>query len=116
MVSSLIKNAQKNYKSLCTPSKVYLVASIISLTVMLLQNTRNTNLYCVGDFTCNVSNTGNVIIFVIKALYVIFWAWILNLICKSGNTNVSWFLVLLPFITFILLLVLLISNRGMLLM
>ena len=116
MVRSLLKNAEKNYKSLCTPSKVYLVASIISLAVMLLQNSKNSNLYFVGDFTCNVSTTGNAIIFIIKALYIVFWAWILNLICKSGNTNISWFLVLLPFISFLLLLILLISNRGMLLM
>ena len=37
----------------------------------------------------------NILMFVIKVLV---WSFILNFICKSGYVNVSWFLVLLPFI------------------
>jgi len=85
-------------KNLCTPSYVYLVVSMIALFIMVIQNYGNVNTYCVGSFTCSVSST--VLIFVIKALYILFWTWILNLICKSGAQSIAWFLVLFPFILF----------------
>jgi hypothetical protein len=83
-------------RNLCTPSYIYLVISTIALIIMLFQNFGNTNLYCLGSYTCNVSST--TLIFLIKILYVLFWTWILNLICRAGYSPISWFLVLLPFI------------------
>ena len=88
-------------KDLCTPSYVYLVVSSIALVIMMVQNMGNVNTYCVGSYTCNVSST--VLIFVVKALYILFWTWVLNLICKAGAPTVSWFLVLLPFVLFFVL-------------
>jgi hypothetical protein len=64
--------------------------------IMLLQNFGNTNLYCLGDYSCNVTN--KYIIFIIKFLYILFWTWVLDLLCINGFELVSWFLVLLPFI------------------
>jgi hypothetical protein len=64
--------------------------------IMLLQNFGNTNLYCLGDYSCNVTN--KYIIFIIKFLYILFWTWVLDLLCINGFEIVSWFLVLLPFI------------------
>jgi len=89
-------NFPKNLKDLCTPSLVYFIISIIALVLMLLQNFGNTRLYTVGSFSCNVPNTS--IIFIIKLIYILFWTWVLDLICKSGHVGISWFLVLLPFI------------------
>jgi hypothetical protein len=83
-------------RNLCTPSYVYLVISTIALVVMLFQNIGNVNLYCLGSYTCDVTST--TLIFLIKILYILFWTWILNLICRAGYTSISWFLVLLPFI------------------
>jgi hypothetical protein len=83
-------------RNLCTPSYVYLVISTIALIIMLFQNFGNANMYCLGSYTCNVSST--TLIFLIKILYVLFWTWILNLICRAGYSTISWFLVLLPFI------------------
>jgi hypothetical protein len=85
-------------KNLCTPSYVYLVISSIALLVMIAQNFGNINKYCVGSYTCDVSSTA--LIFIIKGLYILFWTWILNLICRAGAPNIAWFLVLLPFILF----------------
>lgn len=85
-------------KNLCSPAYVYLVISSIALIIMILQNFGNVNTYCVGSYTCDVSSTA--VIFIIKALYILLWTWILNLICKSGSPNIAWFLVLLPFILF----------------
>lgn len=96
-------------RNLCTPSYVYLVISAIALIVMLYQNVGNVNSYCVGSYTCTVSSTA--IIFVIKAIYILFWTWILNLICRAGAPGVAWFLVLLPFVLmFVLVSLLFITN------
>jgi hypothetical protein len=85
-------------RNLCSPAYVYLVISSIALIIMIMQNFGNINKYCVGSYSCHVSSTA--IVFIIKALYILFWTWILNLICKSGSPNIAWFLVLLPFIMF----------------
>ena len=83
-------------KNLCTPAYVYLVISLVAIVIMMIQNYGNVNTYCVGSYSCSVTST--VLIFIIKMLYVLFWTWILNLICKDGHTGVAWFLVLIPFI------------------
>uniref|UniRef100_A0A6C0H1M6 Uncharacterized protein n=1 Tax=viral metagenome TaxID=1070528 RepID=A0A6C0H1M6_9ZZZZ len=83
-------------KKLCTPAYVYLVISIIAMIVMLFQNVGNTNIYCLGAYECDVPSV--TMIFIIKLLYVLFWTWILNLMCRSGASSVAWFLVLFPFV------------------
>ena len=90
------KQTTTNIKNLCTPAFVYLAISIVSIFIMLMQNFGNTTTYCLGQYSCNVQST--ISVFVIKILYIAFWTWLLNYICKSGYTNVAWFLVLLPYI------------------
>ena len=85
-------------RNLCTPSYVYLVISMIAVIIMALQNYGNVNMYCLGTYSCIVSST--LLIFLIKLIYILFWTWILNLICRAGASSVAWFLVLLPFILF----------------
>ena len=98
-------------KNLCAPSYVYLVISIIGLVVMAIQNYGNFSVYCLGSYTCNVSSTG--LVFIIKLLYILFWTWILNLICRAGATHIAWILVVLPFLLFFVLLsLLMISNAS----
>ena len=96
-------------RKLCTPSYVYLVISSIALVVMIYQNMGNVDKYCLGSYTCNVSNTA--LIFVIKAVYILFWTWILNLMCNANASGIAWFLLLLPIIRmFILLSAMMITN------
>jgi hypothetical protein len=95
-------------KNLCTPSYVYLVISMVALFVIAAQNIGNTDRYCVGYHSCNVSST--LFIFIIKLMYILFWTWVLNLICNAGYSGISWFLVLLPLIVFFLLIGLLIIS------
>ena len=83
-------------KNLCTPSYLYFVISIIALIVMMIQNFGNVDVYCLGHYSCDVSST--FLIFVIKFVYILFWTWILNLICNAGAPGIAWFLVLLPFV------------------
>lgn len=96
-------------RKLCTPSYVYLVISSIALIVMLYQNMGNVNTYCLGDYSCSVSSTA--LIFIIKAVYILFWTWVLNLMCKANATNIAWLVLLLPvIIMFILIGAMMISN------
>jgi hypothetical protein len=37
-------------------------------------------------------------VFVVKVIGILFWTWILNLMCKDGHKEIAWFLVLLPFV------------------
>lgn len=96
-------------KDICTPSYVYLVISTIAVIVMAIQNFGNINTYCVGSLTCVVGSTA--LVFAIKVLYILFWTWILNLICKAGVPQLAWFLVLLPFILFFILVALLFTTK-----
>jgi len=92
-------------KNLCAPSKLYLGISFVFMILVLFQNYSNVNTYCLGSYTCNVSSTA--LIFIIKVIYILFWTWILNLICQAGAPGVAWFLVLVPFILLFILLSLL---------
>lgn len=89
-------NGMVGLKDLCSPAYVYLVISIATLLVMMFQNMSNPNKYCLGSYSCETNYTG--MIFVIKVLYILFWTWFLNVICRGGATGFAWFLVLLPFI------------------
>jgi|TARA_B110000879_G_scaffold209755_2_gene298227 hypothetical protein len=92
-------------KNLCTPSYVYLVISIILLMVMYFQNMNNTNIYCLGAYECEMPNMN--MLFIIKILYILFWTWVLNIICKEGATPIAWLLILAPTLLFFVLLSLL---------
>ena len=96
------------YNQLCNPAKLYFVISIIALILILLQNLGHTNSYHIGSFSCRVPST--ILVFVIKLIYILFWTWVLNLICKDGHTGISWLLVLLPFILLFVVIGLLMIN------
>lgn len=100
----MAQSLPKSLKDLCTPAAFYFVISFISLVLMMIQNYGNTDKYCVGEYSCDVSST--IFIFILKAIYVLFWTWILDLICKAGYKNVSWFIVLFPFVLLFVLIAL----------
>jgi hypothetical protein len=95
-------------KNLCPPALVYLIISTIVLFVLGIQNYNNSDIYCLGMYSCNTSNIR--FIFLFKIIYVLFWTWVLNIICRGGAPGVAWFLVLLPYILFFILLGLLIIT------
>ena len=65
--------------SLCTPTYIYLVLSLISFIMILASNV---------DATM-------ILFFIIK---VLIWVFLLNLMCANGLVVLAWFFVLLPFI------------------
>jgi hypothetical protein len=83
-------------KNVCAPAGVYFVLSAITLIAMLMQNLGNPTAYCIGRYTCNVGDV--YMLFTMKLVYVIFWTWLLNIICREGFEGISWVLVLLPYI------------------
>lgn len=95
-------------KRLCPPALLYLVISLSAIIVMAFQNYNNESTYCLGYYSCNVSSV--YIIFLLKIIYVIFWTWVLNLICREGFPIISWFLVLFPILLFFILIGLLLIN------
>ena len=100
------------FRQLCTPSLIYFVISMIFLVVVAFQNYGNVRTYCLGAHECAVPNT--YLIFAIKLVYILFWTWILNLMCNAGASAIAWFLVLIPFILmFLLLSMVMFSNQIM---
>ena len=100
----------KKIGDLCTPSLVYFVFSFIVMIVAILQNLGHSNMYKLGNFSCNVPST--FLVFVVKTVYVLFWTWVLNLICKDGHSGIAWLLVLLPFILLFVIIGLIMMNQS----
>ena len=86
----------KSLNQLCTPSYIYFIISFIGLAFVAIQNIGNSQVYALGNFSCRVPST--IAIFILKLVYILFWTWILNLMCKDGEESIAWLLVLLPFI------------------
>ena len=86
----------KSLNELCRPSYIYFIISFIGLIMIAIQNIGNSQRYCLGNFSCQVPST--IAVFMLKIVYILFWTWILNLMCKDGHSNIAWLLVLFPFI------------------
>jgi hypothetical protein len=94
---------------LCTPSLVYFVISVIGLAMAIMQNIGNRRRYNLGSFSCQVPSC--LAVFIIKVVYILFWTWILNLMCRDGHDEIAWFLVLLPFILLAIIIGLVMANQ-----
>ena len=81
---------------LCTPATIYFVISLIALILVGVGNLGETNELCIGEYKCNVGD--NTLVFVLNAIYILFWTFILDLMCKTGYGALSWLVLLLPFI------------------
>ncbi len=65
--------------SLCSPSLLYFIISIIGIVMMIYSKT-------------NIQNVA------MQALFVALWTWFLNFLCSKGHEGISWFLVILPIV------------------
>lgn len=105
----------RGFTDLCAPAHTYLIISVVAITIIFFQNyysgSFNNRTYCLGMFNCDVPSLP--LLFFIKIIYVLFWTWVLNLICQQGAPIISWLLVLFPFVLFFVLLASVIfSNRD----
>ena len=87
-----------DFKNLCSPAFVYLFISVIIFIVIAIQNFGNTTKYCLGPYECYLPST--FLVFVFNAIYIVFWTFILNVLCKAGYSELSWIFVLLPILLF----------------
>lgn len=87
--------------SLCTPASVYFTISMIAILVMVIFQRYFPDINCIGLYRCNKGDFNAIL--AVKILYVLFWTWILNLICSNGGDLISWILVILPFASLFML-------------
>lgn len=100
-----------NLKKLCTPSFIYFIISLFGLTLMGLQNlTNDDNSLCVGNYECTVGN--KLLVFIINGIYILFWTFVLDLMCKAGYSELSWIIVLIPILLFFLFLGIIIYQSS----
>ena len=105
-----MKKTPLDLKKLCTPSFIYFLVSVLSFVLIMLQNLGNTNTYSIGCYSCDVISTFFAL--VIQAGYILFWTWILDLMCKAGYSEIAWFVILLPVILFFIIFGLLVLYQN----
>ena len=86
----------RSLAQLCTPAYIYFVLSVLMIVVAAVQNIGNNGRYTLGIFSCLVPSC--LLVFVLKVVYILFWTWMLNLMCKDGHSDIAWLLLLLPFV------------------
>ena len=97
-------------KKLCSPAKLYLSLSLLVIISLLFQNMNNKNMLCVGSFECYSQNKS--LLLLVKVLYVVFWTFVLNLMCRGGYSSFAWFLVGFPLVLFFVLVALYMVSKG----
>ena len=70
---------KESFMKLCTPAQIYLFIALIMCVLALISRAKITHI-------------------LMKLLFAVIWTIILNFICSKGYTQVSWVLVLLPYI------------------
>ena len=92
-------NLMKSFRSLCTPSQVFTVLSLVSLGMLMAQNMsrEHRNELCVGMYVCRMSPMERAVLFGGHLAYIAVWAIILNSLCRTQYGALAWALVLLPF-------------------
>jgi hypothetical protein len=78
--------------SICLPAKIYLIIAITGMIASLYNKMSMLNL-------------------VFSTIFIVIWTNILNWICSTGYTVVSWFLVLLPTISIFIMAGIYLSNQ-----
>jgi hypothetical protein len=89
-------------KNLCTPAYLYLVISLLSIFTIFTCNYNKRN-YCLGEMKSHHPNSPYFYIY--KIIYVLLVTFILNQLCERGYENISWFLILFPYILMFLLII-----------
>jgi len=99
----MAKKYKLNLKKLCTPSFLYFMISSIALLILGVQNVLNKDddSFCIGNYSCNLGS--KLLVFILNVIYVLVWTFILDLICKAGYSELSWIIVLIPFLLFFVL-------------
>jgi hypothetical protein len=68
----------KDFKSLCTPAKIYFAIAVIGSVIALFHHVP-------------------ILAVFVKLVFAFIWTFVLSFLCDKGFKMVSWFLVLLPY-------------------
>ena len=115
-----MKDLLKIYKDLCSPAKVYLILSFITVILYII------SMFHIDEHVVHIESISNgkpvevtsthgytVSGLVITVLYSLLWVYILNHICSlKYGTKIAWILVLLPILLFIGIIVIIITLVG----
>lgn len=100
-------NISRTYNSLCKPAQFYLIISMVGYVFMIFQNLNSKSTFTLGTYQCSHENPSYILL--VNAIYIMVWTWVLNMICKI-NPNISWVIVLLPFVILFLAMMMILFN------
>lgn len=75
---------EKEFSKLCTPAKIYFTLAVLSIIISLFSGLH---------FSLLITNL----------IVTFIWTYLLAFLCRKGYKSISWFLVLAPFIMFMLI-------------
>lgn len=102
---SFVQDQYNVFLKSCNPAKFYLVISLVSIVGILIQNMFESYKYCLGPYSCSL-DFSNIFVFLVKIVYVLIFAIILDSLCKNNHKKLAWLLVLFPYILMFVLLLL----------
>ena len=93
------------FDKLCTPAQIYLIVSFIlmilsyfgmnAISQQITLNQANNSFLQSLNFTYQKDTKTS---YVVQAIFIVLWTWILSYLCNKGFSNLSWFLILLPWL------------------
>lgn len=93
------------FDKLCTPAQIYLIVSFIlmilsyfgmsAISQQITLNQANNAFLQSLNFTYQKDTRTS---YVVQAVLIVVWTWLLSFLCNKGFSNLSWFLVLLPWL------------------
>ena len=97
-------------QKLCSPSLLFLLVSIAILVVSFFQNISFHSSVSLGKVKNELQMTSIVYVFV--AIGIVFWTFLIDKMCKSGYSQLSWGLFVVPLSIVIGILALLLFMQG----
>jgi len=93
------------FDKLCTPAQIYLIVSFIlmvlsyfglnAISQQITLNQSNSSFLQSLNFTYQKDARTS---YVVQAVFIVLWTWVLSYLCNKGFSNLSWFLILFPWI------------------
>ena len=87
MMMPTTMSLSQRVKHLCTPAYIYFVIGMITLLINLI------SIFMAKKFTFST-----IVVYFMQIITILFWTFILNLLCKSGYADISWILLILPYL------------------
>jgi len=93
------------FDKLCIPAQIYLIVSFIlmvlsyfglnAISQQITLNQSNSSFLQSLNFTYQKDARTS---YVVQAVFIVLWTWVLSYLCNKGFSNLSWFLILLPWV------------------